>query len=193
VDVAAGRQSGAPRRRDDARRTAQTMGIELADVEWEMISDLPATISSVMMAVSDSGLIGTVLEEGAIARAPSATARRYGANPLIKAVVAEMKAQRATRRARVSTQEPERNGPAHGQRKPGIAEVLGQCTQVADLLERRIPPRQAEEFKEWLVAIGEEVANAAAEGGFVTIGGAAESNSELMLLRSIRDALRVKA
>jgi hypothetical protein len=159
-----------------------------------LLGDLPATIGSVMMGIADSGLIGTVLEEGAVARAPSATARRYAANPLIKAVVAEMKARRATQRARVSVHDgQEHDGPAPRPRKPGIAEVLEQCTQAAGLLEHRVPPQHAGEFKAWLVAIGEEVANAAVEGGFVPVRGTTESNVELKLLRAIEDALHVKA
>src|SRR5919199_4241542 len=113
VDVAAGLHSGAPRRRDEARHAAESEGIALTDAEWGLLGDLPATIGSVMMGIADSGLIGTVLEEGAVARAPSATARRYAANPLIKAVVAEMKARRGRQRGRVSVHDgQEHDGPA---------------------------------------------------------------------------------
>lgn len=193
VDVAEGRASGAPRRRDDARRAAQAAGINLTDAEWELLGSVPGAISSVTMAVADSGLLGTALEEGAITHAPTATARRYAANPLIKAVLAEMKARRATRRARVSAQQQSDNGSEHGQRKPGIQEVLQMCMEIAGLLEQKIPPPQAEEFKEWLLAIGEEVANAATEGGLMTVGGDKDGNAELTVLHAMRDALRANA
>ncbi len=193
VDVAVGRRSGAPWRRDEARGTAQAEGIHLAEAEWELLGDVPATISSVMMAASDSGLIGTALEEGAVLRAPTMTARRYGTNPLIKAVLAEMKARRATRRAAATAQLQEHDGPQQRQRKPGIADALAMCRQIADLVDQKLPEPRAAEFKGWLLAIAEHVASAAAEGGFVAVGGEADGSAERTLLRSMRDALRVKA
>ena len=69
--------------------------------------------------------------------------------------------------------------------------MLALCGQIADLLEQKIAPAQALEFKEWLLAIGEAVANAAAEGGFVTVGGATTNDRETMMLQAMRNALRV--
>jgi hypothetical protein len=65
--------------------------------------------------------------------------------------------------------------------------------EIAGILEQKIPPPQAEEFKEWLLAIGEEVANAATEGGLMTVGGDKDGNAELTVLHAMRDALRANA
>jgi len=197
VDVAAWGQAQATRPAEDGRRAAEVAGIDLTDAEWALLADAPATISSAMMAVADSGLIGTALEEGAIAQAPAAAARRYATNPLIKAVLLRMKEQTRTyrptyrSRARQPDQEPDR--PRRRTRRRGVEQALEMCAPIADLLEQKIPRSQAEEFKGWLLAIGEEVANAAAEGGFLAVGGEAGSEQEAMALRAMRDALRVAA
>jgi starch phosphorylase len=197
VDVAAWRQSRATQSAEDGWRVAEAAAADLTDAEWQLLADAPAAISSMMLAVTDSGLIGTVLEEGAVAQAPAAAARRYAANPLIKAVLMRMKQQtrtyRPTYQARAPRPDQAQDRPQRVQRKRGVAETMEMCAQIADLLEQNIPLPQAEEFKGWLLAIGEEVANAAAEGGFLTIGGAAGSEQEAMVLRALHDALRVAA
>ena len=197
VDVTVWRQAQALRPAEDGRRAAQVAGIDLSEAEWQLLVNAPATISSIMMAVTDSGLIGTVLEEGAVSHAPATVARRYAANPLITAVLTRMKAQtrtyRPTYRARGRTPDQEHDHPQRMQRRRGSVEALELCAQIADLLEQKIAPPQAAEFKEWLLMIGEAVANAATEGGFLAVSGTAGSAQEATLLRAMRDALRVAA
>jgi starch phosphorylase len=197
VDVAAWREAGPMQVSEDGRRAAEVAGIDLSEAEWQLLTDVPTTISSVMMAVTDSGLIGTVLEEGAGSHAPAAAARRFAANPLITAVLARMKAQtrtyRPTYRARGRTVDQEHDRRLQTQRRRGRAEALQMCAQIADLLEQKVPLSQANEFKEWLLAIGEAVANAATEGGFLAATGAAGREQEATLLRAVGDALRVAA
>jgi hypothetical protein len=195
VNVVAWRQAQATPGVEDGRRSAHIAGIELSEVEWALLAEAPATISSVVLAVADSGLIGTVLEEGAVAHAPAATARRYAANPLITAVLRRMKGQtrtfRPTYQVRSRSDDQTRDRPRIEPRTRGDTEMLALCGQIADLLEQKIAPAQAQEFKEWLLAIGEAVANAAAEGGFVTLGGATTNDREATTLQAMRDALRV--
>jgi starch phosphorylase len=192
VDVAAWRQAQADQSERYAMRVAHAMGVAqaagiyLTDVEWDLLTDAPATISTTLMTVTDNGLIGTMLEEGAIARAPAATARRYAANPLIKAVLVRMKEQTKARGAFGRQQDQEPDHAPHG-----VEQTLQRCAQIADLLGQKVPEPQAEEFKHWLLAIGEQVANAAAEGGFLSVGGQASSDMEAVALRAIRNALRV--
>jgi hypothetical protein len=138
-----------------------------------------------------------MLEEGAVAQAPSMAARRYAGNPLINAVLRQTKAQSKTfrRTYRLLPRRPDqpatRLQPAR--RGRGLEEALQVCGQLADLLEKKFPASQAEEFKDWLLAIGESVASAAAEGGFVAVGGELGSQAEATALHAMRDALRVRA
>jgi starch phosphorylase len=161
------------------------------DTEWRLLTEAPAIISNVVMAATDTGLVGTVLEHGAQSQAPAATARRYADNPLIKTVLRQMKAQtrtfRKTYRLAAGKQESERQP-----RKRGVEDALQICEQIAGLLAQKVPPAQAEEFKDWLLAIGENMANAATEGGFLSVGGEAGSNREATLLHALHEALRAE-
>ncbi len=196
VDTEVWRQTRATRPEEDGRRPS-IAGVDLSDADWALLSESPTTMGSVMMAVVESGLIGTVLEEGAVSYVPTAAARRYAANPLIKAVLSQMKHQtrtfRKTYRPRGRKRDQEHQQPQRVQRKRGVEEALAMCAQIADLLEQKVPDSQAEEFKAWLLAIAEQVASAAAEGGFVGIRGDADDGAEAAALRSIRGALRVTA
>src|SRR5690242_6055182 len=68
VDVAAWRPTQA-RPPDNGQRAATVPDWGLTDAEWKLLTDAPSTISSGVMAVADRGLVGTVLEEGAISQA----------------------------------------------------------------------------------------------------------------------------
>jgi hypothetical protein len=72
-----------------------------------------------------------------------------------------------------------------------LAEAAGVCNQLADLLERKTTPEEADEVKRWLLDIGERVANVTKEGGFLGIGGQRVSPGEAQALQMIRDALRI--
>ncbi len=80
-----------------------------------------------------------------------------------------------------------------GQRQRGSEETLQRCTEIADVLEHKVAATQAEAFKRWLLAIGEQVAQAAVEGSFGGIGGQAATTAEAVALDAIRTALRVRA
>ncbi len=195
VDVAAWRKR-ASRSEQDARRTADDAGIALSDAEWQLLSDAPGMISGLLMATTDSGLIGTVLEAGALAQAPAKTARRYATNELIRAVLRRTKQQTRTFRptyravARTAARQTER--PARSSAR-SLEEALRMCDEIASVLEGNVPPSQAAEFKAWLVDIGEEVAGAATEGAFSAVGGQAISGAEANVLRALRDALHIGA
>ncbi|HEX6289420.1 MAG TPA: glycogen/starch/alpha-glucan phosphorylase [Herpetosiphonaceae bacterium] len=189
VDVAAGERSGASHRRDDARRAAQAAGANLTDAEWELLSRAPVVISRVMVAAVNSSVIGTVQEEGAMVQVPGAIRRRYGANPLIRAVLAEMKVRRGPRLAPSRTQD----GAPTRQRTPSIAEAQALCIQIAEILAQKTPEAQAAEFKEWLLETAATVANAASEGGMMAHADTTSSDGTTPLRQALREALRVVA
>jgi len=64
---------------------------------------------------------------------------------------------------------------------------------VNDLLKRRVKPEEADEFKKWLLAIGQRVAEASNEGGIFGFGGERVSDAEKNVLRQIAFALEQPA
>jgi hypothetical protein len=64
---------------------------------------------------------------------------------------------------------------------------------VNDLLKRKVKPEEADEFKKWLLAIGQRVAEASNEGGIFGFGGERVSDEEKNVLRQIAFALEQPA
>jgi hypothetical protein len=60
---------------------------------------------------------------------------------------------------------------------------------VNDLLQRKVKPEEADEFKKWLLAVGRRVAEAANEGSIFGFGGERVSDAEKNVLRQIAFAL----
>ena len=76
-----------------------------------------------------------------------------------------------------------------------------QCTQSAlshvravnELINRKVKPEEADEFKKWLLSIGQRVAEASNEGGIFGFGGERVSEAEKNVLRQIAFALEQPA
>lgn len=169
----------------------QTPGIDLSEDEWDLLASAPGRVGGLMVAITDSGLGGTLSEEEAAALGPSQAARRYPDNMLIRATLQRMKAQ--ARQARVRSQPRGRgangNGRLPGMHPAGLQAVISMCEQVNSLLAEKVPPDQASEFKRWLLAIAEAVAGAAVEERTPGVEGAPASDLELATTRALAEAL----
>ena len=67
--------------------------------------------------------------------------------------------------------------------------MLDHVRAVNDILNRKVKPEEADEFKKWLLAIGQRVAEAANEGGIFGFGGEQVSDAEKHVLKQIAFAL----
>ncbi len=63
------------------------------------------------------------------------------------------------------------------------------CEQVAELLTSKSTEIEARQYKEWAMAVGQKVAEAAKEGGFLGIGGERVSAEEKRTLAKLTKAL----
>jgi glycogen phosphorylase len=177
-----------------SQREPQAVGLDLTDAEWDLLTAAPGAIGRVMMALVDSGMIGTFSEEGAITLGPAQAARRYPGNALIQAVLRRMRDQTRATRARIRAQATRGDGAGaplpYGTRPAGLAAARDLCARVAGLLDRKVPPPQAAEFKSWLLAIAETVANAAQESPTAGVEGAPTGDLEADALAALAGALR---
>ena len=112
-----------------------------------------------------------------------------GSNELIKAVVAEFE----TKEGRAAVQEALRQDLA-GAAKPAdaVQRSLANLKEVSGILNAKAP-QDAAGFKAWLQAIGQNVAKASSEGGFLGIGGVQVSDAEKATLADISKALGTSA
>ena len=100
----------------------------------------------------------------------------------LKAVVAEIE----TKEGRAAVQEALRQHLA-GAAKPAdaVQRSLANLKEVSGILNTKAP-QDAAGFKAWLQAIGQNVAEASSEGGFLGIGGVQVSDAEKATLADIQ-------
>ena len=111
-----------------------------------------------------------------------------GSNELIKAVVADFESAEGRSAARDGLQARLKGS------KPGEVKdnAIAGLRQVAALLDAKAPS-DAAAYKSWLQSIGQHVAEAAKEGGFMGFGGVQVSDAERATLAEISSALGQKA
>ncbi len=71
--------------------------------------------------------------------------------------------------------------------------ALANCGEVATLLQAKASAEDADEYKRWLLAVAQNVAAAAKEGGFLGFGGEQVSKTEVATINEIAAALGVQA
>jgi hypothetical protein len=154
--------------------------------EWQLLLDVPPLVGTAVMVAGKSGL-GSMKEAFALASGVIGAKSGYEGNELITALIeGRMKDGDRSEVEQLST------NPYRGQPPEEIAAAaVEKCKQVATLLDTKSTPTESDQFKSWSIAVGEKVANAAKEGGFLGIGGERVSESEKEVLTAVAAALGV--
>jgi hypothetical protein len=152
--------------------------------EWEMLVGAPQAVGTAVMLASFSGLGGTAHEALTLGKILAAGAT--GSNELIKEIcaLAEGPAAQAALRERVKQLDAQNL-------KNEIANLaMGEAKQAVDALKEK-SPENVEPYKEWLMRLAFDVANASKEGDFFGIGGKRISDGERDALNTLSQVLGV--
>ena len=156
--------------------------------EWKVLLEGVMMAGLAITAAEPSGLFGLLKESFAAGSELVAAKMNAGANPLVKAVVADIETAQGRAIAREGVSEQLKG------KKP--AEIKARCIetlrQVAAIVDAKAPG-DAGAFKAWLRQISQHVAEAAKEGGFLGIGGVPVSEGEKATLTEISSALKLAA
>jgi hypothetical protein len=156
--------------------------------EWKLLLESVMLTGIAVTAAEPSGLWGVLKESFAGGSALVQAKMDAAANPLIKAVVAELDTAQGRSIARDGLKER-----LFGAKPPEIkARCIETLRQVATLLDAKAPV-DALAFKGWLRQISQHVAEASGEGGLLGIGGTPVSEAEKATLSEISSALRLAA
>ena len=150
--------------------------------EWNVIRRAPFTAGLVVVAASPSGPFGVVKEMFAVGQTLADVKLHGASSTLVKALVADLE----TPEARQQSMPAELQAKTPDQLRSA---ALDACRQAAAIVENKGEPEEAQAFKGWLVSIGEKVADAAKEGGFLGIGGTRVSDQEKSALKDLSSAL----
>lgn len=151
--------------------------------EWAQLLEAPMLAGMAVSAAEPSGLFGMLKESFATGKLLVQAKSDASANALVRAVAADYetaegrKAASEGLRARLGGQPGEIKGKA-----------LAGLKAVAALLAAKAPD-DAAAFKAWLGQVGQAVADAASEGGFLGFGGVQVSEAEKATLAEIATAL----
>lgn len=152
--------------------------------EWTKILMSPAVAGMAITAADPSGLWGMLKESFASGAALVAAKTDPGADPLIKAVVADFE----TADGRGEIKEALRARFAGAKPEELVPEALSELKEVAAILDAKAPD-DAAAYKAWLREISLKVAEAAKEGGFLGFGGVRVSDAEKATLAEIEKTL----
>jgi hypothetical protein len=161
-----------------------TSKINYESDEWKVISDAPLAVGAAVAAAAPSGIIGAVKEGIALINCMMKAAQSYPNNQLIQEVVPKgMSREQIDMWTQVA-----RSMMQQSQTVPLMDAGVVTCQKVAMILQSKTDPREADEFKRWLLEVGEDVANAAKEGGSV---GTKVTPQEAQILSTMSSALGV--
>ena len=151
--------------------------------EWKTIVAAAPMVGLAVTCASPNGPWGVLKEMLSMGMAMAEMLQKGSSNPLIAELTADLK-ERQTK--------PD---PPQGIKDPEHAKelALNHIRAVNDIVSRKAKADEADEFKKWLLAVGERVAEASNEGGIFGFGGERVSEAEKNVLRQIAIALGLPA
>jgi len=167
---------------------------KFSEQEQVLLTSLPTLAGSVMSLAEGSGL-GTISEMMSSAKTMLSGAKDFSTNEIITAILPNMENRDE---AMTKAKELREKIKSHLQSyqvksKDELRQrVIEDCKTVNELLSSKADPKEAEEYKKWVLNIAEDVSKAAKEGGFLGFGGTQVSEGETKLFDEISAALNVK-
>jgi len=162
--------------------------------EWFLLQTTPSMVGSAMAVAGNSGIMGTMKEAMANVRSIMEANAEYPDNPLI-AEVAKKPENRADAKEMASDYRERIMGrmKENGVKEPEevAALTLSDVEQSCAILAAKEDDATALEYKNWLLAIANKVAEAAKEGGFLGFGGEQVSENEQAFLAQLNSALNM--
>lgn len=168
---------------------AAPSGAPYSDADWRTLLTAPLHVGKAMMFASPSGPIGMIQETKAMIDSLHSLLNQNAASPLMRALA--QSGQRVMDSARSGNPQQVLNDLAGPSRDPMVCrtEALDSCHQASAIL-RNTPPQDVSEYKQFVFNMAQKVAEAASEGGFLSMGGGSRvSPAEADLLREIAGAL----
>ena len=155
---------------------------DFAEVEWKFIADAPHLASIAVMTAGASGVFGSLIE--AVVAAKGVFDATGHANELIRSIASKEEMQAAQARIReemgnIGDQDPKAWVRDH---------ALNEVREAVALLGRKSPADLAD-YRAWVMALADGVANAAKEGAFLGFGGERVSAAEKQIMAEIATAL----
>ena len=152
--------------------------------EWIKILESPVLTGMAVSAADPNGLWGTIKEAVASRSAIRALMREPRSSELIRTVIADFQSGEG----RTAIQDALQKRLSGAKPADIVQRLLANLREVSEIVDEKAPD-DAADFKAWLRGIGQMVAEASLEGGFLGIGGVRVSEAEKATLADIERAL----
>ena len=156
--------------------------------EWIKILEGPVLTGMAVSAADPNGLWGTIKEAVASRSAIRALMREPSSSELIRTVIADFQSGEG----RTAIQDALQKRLSGAKPADIVQRSLANLREVSEIVDEKAPD-DAADFKAWLRGIGQMVAEASLEGGFLGIGGVRVSEAEKATLADIERALSAPA
>ena len=152
--------------------------------EWQLLFDIPPMVGTAVMVAGRSGL-GSLKEAFALASGVLSGKHGYEDNQLIQSLIESRLKEGQRSQVESLTDNPYRS------KQPSelVDEVAKKCSQASHLLSEKSTVQEAGSYKQWVLEVGQKVAEAAKEGGFLGVGGQRVSAAEQEVLDKLTAAL----
>lgn len=166
------------------RAVPRSMAGIFSPQEWELLRQAPVWVSAALTAVSPSGALGIARELTAMAQAVQQVAARYSSNRLIAALLDDMSLL-------TSQSQPVAEVDDQMSAEEAAQRAVELCRQTGELVDQKVTPQEAHEYKEMVLFLANQIAGGAKEGGVLGVGAKLVSEKEQAVLQEISAALNV--
>jgi hypothetical protein len=159
-----------------------TSKADFSDEEWTRLKRAPFVAGMAISLADPGGPIEAFKETAATLKAVLAAAEGGERGELVDAVARDVRDDARQRKSPLAGFRPGKGATA------GV-EILGELSEVDRLVSERATPEDAADLRSWLLAVAQEAANAAKEGGFMGFHAQRVSEGEQQMLERLRGAL----
>ena len=148
--------------------------------EWKAISEAPVSVALLVVTADISGPIGLTQELVATAKT-TLEAGTHSSSALLQSIVASLE----------SKDRPKPERPKVSGKPEKVGQVMIETITADVAIVEQKAPAEVDAYKDWLMAIAVQVANASREGGFLGFGSTRVSGGELAALDHLATTLGV--
>jgi hypothetical protein len=151
--------------------------------EWTQLRLVPSLIAGGVAAADPSGLFSSVKESFAAAKGMAEAFKTHGGLELFSALAAD--------RSMPGMPDPKSmlgEGTREQQMHNLKSAVLQRVQSAVALVAAKASPAEAEAYKQMLVEVAQQAADASKEGGFLGFGGVRVSDKEKAFLAEVKSA-----
>jgi hypothetical protein len=161
-----------------------TTKTDFSSAEWEVLRDAPHLVVLAVALAGASGFFGSIAE----AMAPSSIIgdALKGENQLLREVCEKEEAKASIESIKNLAKA---SGDFAGIQAALRKEAIDRSRAAINLLQQKGSPEDLQAYKDFLIQLGDKVANAAKEGAFLGFGGERVSEHERTLLAELAEAV----